>query len=637
MSSSHTAAFPSSWNHSVLQQCLSVLLLGTFFWGNSVVADEGAQQTARENEQAVDPREAEMEALGQSLKAAVISGQMDKADARALWEAALTEIKGDEDEGDDDESLQGKEEPKAYIGRLIPPDPTRPVRLLEPEFLTRDVQFLVDRLDLDRERSRIIKMIILDYTTTFDAISAPLRDALARYQQMESKRELEDQIAQLDRATVINDQDMDQAIEVMSDRVREYAQASVNKESNGREENAPRRAEIAQQRAREWTQGLTEGLENLNDRMSVLRARMQARLEKVQMAGERVTARELVQMATQLREQRAELKADVFEMLQLIVVIKDIQTEQAALDDTLAEIDLRHGLPHARMGGEFINPWSILIDTFPNQTIDSLATSALEERKPILASAIQNRARLSIAREIAGLELMAERDRLIAEYGDEDNVGMDRWLEVVAPFAKAWDRQIEASIKYRDQLLSLVDDTSILIAEQDASMANHYHDIAMRQGFAPEMRIRWCERALKTAMKLNDLNQVTILLLTEIANSTSHEIRTIREQAIRKRMKRDAELTRQPVLSLWGLDPEADKLWIVEDWAGQEYDAHSKLNERTESALRSVLTPAQFSILPYRRGSKDQDKGQKGNGKGKRRGQGDREGKGGAKSQRAGK
>ena len=106
MSSSHTAAFPSSWNHSVLQQCLSVLLLGTFFWGNSVVADEGAQQTARENEQAVDPREAEMEALGQSLKAAVISGQMDKADARALWEAALTEIKGDEDEGDDDESLE---------------------------------------------------------------------------------------------------------------------------------------------------------------------------------------------------------------------------------------------------------------------------------------------------------------------------------------------------------------------------------------------------------------------------------------------------------------------------------------------------------------------------------------------------
>ncbi len=611
-----------------MQRCLAVLLLGTFFCANSVIADEGAQQTARENEQAVEPREVEMEALGQSLKAAVISGQMDEADAWAIWEAAITEIKGDEDEKEDDETLQGKEEPKAYIGRLIPPDPMRPVRLLEPEFLARDVQFLVDRLDLDRERARIIKMIILDYTTTFEAISAPLLDALERYQQMESKRELEDQIAQLDRATVFDDQNMDQAIEVMSDRVREYAQASVNKESDGQKVNAQRQAEIAQKRTREWTQGLTEGLENLNDRMSGLRARMQARLEKVQMAGEQVTAEELVQMATQLREQRAELKADVFEMLQVIVVIKDLQTEQAALNDTLAELDLRHGLRHARMGGEFINPWSILIDTSPSQTIDSLATSALEERKPILASAIQNRARLSIAREIAGLELIAERDRLIAEYGNEDNVGMDRWLEVVVPFAKAWDRQIEASIKYRDQLLSLVDYTSILVAEQDASMANRYHDIAMRQGFAPEMRPRWCERALKIAMKLDDLNEVTILLLTEIANSTSQEIRTIREQAIRNRMKRDAELTRQPVLSLWGLNPEADKPWIVEDWAGQEYDAHSKLDERTESALRSVLTPAQFNILPYRQGSKDQDKGKKGNDKGKRRARGDRSAKG---------
>ena len=622
MSSAHTTGVSSLWNHSVLQQCLSVLLVGTFFCANSIVADEATQeQIVGKNEQAADLSDVEMEALGQSLKAAVISGQMDKAEAKALWEAALTEIKSDEedDKEEDDEASQGKENPKSYIGGLIPPNPTRPVRLLEPEFLTRDVQFLVSRLELDQERARIIKIIIQDYTSAFEAISTPLTDAIERYQQMQSNRELEDQIAQLDRATIFNDQDMDQAIETMSDRVREYALASVNKEGDGRGVNAQGRAEIVQKRASEWTQGLTEGLKNLNDQMSSLRARMQARLEKVPVAGEQVTAKELVQMGTQLREQRAALKVDVFEMLQVLVVLNDIETEQAALNDALAELDLRHNLRHARMGGEFINPWSILIDAFPSSPIDPLAEAALEERKPFLASAIQERERQAIAREIAGLQLLADRDLLIAQYGDEDNAGMDRWLEIVAPFAKAWNRQIEASINYRNQLLSLVDYTTNIVAEQDASIAHRYHQIAMQQGFAPEMRTRWCERALQTAMKLDDLNQVAILLLRDLSNSTSSEIKMIREQAISKRMKRDPELARQPVLSLWGLDPKADKPWITEDWTGQEYDAHTKLNERTETTLRSILTPAQFNMLPYRQGSKDQDKGKLGENKGKQR------------------
>lgn len=120
-------------------------------------------------------------------------------------------------------------------------------------------------------------------------------------------------------------------------------------------------------------------------------------------------------------------------------------------------------------------------------------------------------------------------------------------------------------------------------------------------------------------MKLDDLNQVAILLLRDLSNSTSSEIKMIREQAISKRMKRDPELARQPVLSLWGLDPKADKPWITEDWTGQEYDAHTKLNERTETTLRSILTPAQFNMLPYRQGSKDQDKGKLGENKGKQR------------------
>ena len=146
------------------------------------------------------------------------------------------------------------------------------------------------------------------------------------------------------------------------------------------------------------------------------------------------------------------------------------------------------------------------------------------------------------------------------------------------------------------------------------------------------MRTRWCERALKKAADLEDLNEITMILLDDVQANTMNELTSIREESIRKRMKRDAELARQPVLSLWGLDPDAEKPWIVEDWAGQEYDAHTKLNERTESTLRSILTPEQFEQLPKRRVRKDDAGKSKGSGKDGQRRRGQRgSGKGSAK------
>ena len=585
-----------------------------------LMAEDESQDIAQEEAQPANTVRQEMAALGQSLKAAVMSGQIDEADAKALWDAAIAEVKGGGRERDEEtkesESLQGNEEPKAYIGRLIPPDPTRPSRLLEPEFLPRDVQFLVNRLDLESDRAGIVEIIIRDYTSAFKVASAPLPEAINRYRAMQAQRELQDRIAQLDRTILFDDRNMDQAIDVMSQQVREYAEASVAKRGEAGNMSPDEQAEIVEKRSSEWTEGLTSGLENFNDRMSSLRERMQSRLEKVQVVGEDVTADDLARLAGQLRDQRQKLKADVIEMLQVILVVKDMEAEQAELDDALAELELRHGLRHARMGGEFINPWSVIIDTYPEGEADPAATSALEEYKPLLAATIEQRSRLAINREVEGLEMIKERDDLIAEYGDKDNIAEELWPEVIEPFSNAWE-QIDASINYRDQLLDLVRHTTAVLAEHDVEASDRYRLTAMKQGFAPEMRTRWCQRALNKAAELQDLNQVTLLILDDLQVNTAIQLQAIQDESIRKRMKRDAELARQPVLALWGLDPEADKPWIVEDWAGQEFDAHSKLNEQTESTLRSILTPEQFEQLPKRRTMKDGSNKGKGNGKGK--------------------
>ena len=613
---------------------LALFLSCTLIESGQVLAAEEPDNSAREESQPANTVREEMGALGASLKAAVISGQMNEDDAKALWDAAMAEVKGgdrqDNGEKKESESLQGNEEPKAYIGRLIPPDPTRPTRLLEPEFLPRDVQFLVNRLELESDRAGIVENIIRDYTIAFKTASATLPEAIERYRAMEAQRELQDRIAQLDQTILFDDRNMDQALDVLSQQVREYAEASVAKGGDAGGMNTDEQAEIVEKRSNEWTQELASGLENFNDRMSSLRERMQSRLDKVQTVGEVVTADDLVQLARQLRDQRQELKADVIEMLQVIVVLNDSEADQVALDDALAELELRHGLRHARMGGEFINPWSVILDTYPERDIDPAATAALEEYKPLLAATIEQRSRLAISREVEGLEMIKERDELIDEYGDEELVEGELWLEVIEPFSRSWERQIEASINYRDQLLDLVRHTTAVVAEHDVEASDRYRRTAMKQGFAPEMRTRWCERALKKTADFEDLNQVTLIILDDLKANTAMQLRVIQDESIRKRMKRDAELSRQPILALWGLDPEADKPWIVEDWAGQQYDAHSKLNQQTESTLRSILTPEQFEQLPKLRAAKNDDAKGKGKGGQRRRG-GKGSGKGSAK------
>lgn len=143
---------------------------------------------------------------------------------------------------------------------------------------------------------------------------------------------------------------------------------------------------------------------------------------------------------------------------------------------------------------------------------------------------------------------------------------------------------------------------------------------------------------MKAAIGIEDLEEETMLVVLALQEETLTRLRQIRDEAIQKRLLRDPELARQPILSLWSLDESREKPWTRSDWTGHGMESHQALNEHVESSLRSLLTPEQFESIPGRGGRKNQaktewDKGDKGDkgktgGKAKNGGKGQKSGSG---------
>ncbi|MCH2133211.1 MAG: hypothetical protein MK116_05615 [Phycisphaerales bacterium] len=598
-----------------------------------------------DDEQATQGSPSELDQLGAALKAAVVSGNMSGEEARAIWIAAVEAERRSATEaenGDDRDNDDNMDEHKRWMQRLIPPDPKNVVMLLHPEFLPRDSRSLANRLELDNQRALLVDTIIRDYIEAFDAVSAPLPEAIERYAAAEDVREMKLALQRVESNINQQNIDMESAAQTIEEKVRDYAEQVVAKESGGKggdnqQIDSAERAERAEARARKWTAELTEALDKVDDRLIRLRDQMQARIDQVEQVGETVTARDLVRMARALREDRAQLRQNAIEMLELVLVVSDREKEQAALDDALARLHVENGLRHARMGGEPINPWAALVDTYPGEASGTEGHLVLAAHEDTITALLQERTDAAINREIEALELMILRDELVAEAGSEDNVPMETWLEVLEPFARSWSDQVDASVNYRDAVLAMVDETTLTIAATDQETSLRYHDIAMRRGFGPETRTRWCERALRAALELEDLDEDTVPILQAVSLNTTEQLRQIRMTAIQKRMEREPELAREPVLALWGLDGTGERPFITEDWAGQEYQAHQALDDETESTLKSMLTSEQFDSLPKRPGRDRAAKGRRGGGKGrggsanKGKGAGKSAGKGGGK------
>ena len=153
------------------------------------VQDADTQPAERDRTTSVEAIKAEAEALSETLRAAVYSGTLSEEDARRMYRVLIESIKTQwaAEHGAAAKSVDGARDgssasPKESVLRLAPPRPAEVTTLFLPDFLSRDLAWLRDALELDDVQVTILTLMIADYVEAIELAEAPLRQAMARYQ-----------------------------------------------------------------------------------------------------------------------------------------------------------------------------------------------------------------------------------------------------------------------------------------------------------------------------------------------------------------------------------------------------------------------------------------------------------------------
>ncbi len=570
----------------------------------------------------------ELAELGETLKAAVLSGTLSEADALKIYYSMARSLDPDNTKkaARAAEGYDGPYAAKLDIMMLSAPRPGQITALFRPEFLRRDLQLLRRELDLDRDQMAIIKILLNDYLEAFELASTPLREALGRYSRSSADQWV---AAALERAHI---DEVDVAIANTRDALQRLESAADKQDTVG-DTPSDRTVENEQMRAaREaWARRMVDVTATMKDRVAELHERVQARLTQMERAGSMVTADDLVRMANELRRERAQLRAEFTESLGLIALIEQTDSERARFDAAIARVRIEHELNHGRLGGESMNLWAALIETTRAHEsrrgrrgrLDE-AKARLDERAPALAATLGDRAKATIDRELRGLDFLATRDRISAATGARqpgERIDPARLASALRPFGEAARREVAASVAVRDELLALLDESCALIdaAQPDTNVSMVYRNAALRRGFRTEMRQRWSERALRTVLRRDDLDDEARAALVAMESDVAAALRTLRADAIAKRIRRDPQRALERIEAQFSTRTSRREKFDLEEFLGLNHRAYTALDERIEDQLSALLTPQQLASLPARPRAIKGGKGKAGR-KGKTRG-----------------
>jgi hypothetical protein len=582
--------------------------------------DKGPSATASAGQERGDPRE-ELEELGATLKAAVFSGALTGESAREIYRAAADRLWEDLKASSGGKRATAppeadQESPKRNVLRLSAPRPEQIRVLLEAEYLRRDLTTLRAELDFDQSQMMIAEMLFLDYFEAIKVASSPLREALGRYHQATRDQEHEAALKRSDRR-------LEAALDPSQRIFPEIAVVRTKRELERIASEYADEVDAADEESRAkldaWRQRMIEVAGQLDSRLASLRERVNAELANVEREDATITAEDLVRMARQLRVERARLREQMADDLELITTEEQRGEENAQFEATMARIRVDRLLGQGRLGGEPMNLWAALSETRRRQS-DQLegATVLLRERAIRIAEELDRRTEATIDRELQGLEYQATRDRIAAVNGGSIlEVEERRLITALRPFADAAGREVTASVAVRDALRSLLDESSAYMDElySDTGLSDAYREAALRRGFPTEMRRRWSERAMAAALKLDGLDDDTREALLAVETANRVELAALRADAISKRIARDPRLAREFIDAEFGRDDRKID-WKPEMWLGINYEAFATIDDRTEGRLRAILTTEQLERLPVRespggRKAKDRKVGQK--------------------------
>ncbi|MHC4776367.1 MAG: hypothetical protein ACYTBR_14035, partial [Planctomycetota bacterium] len=435
-------------------------------------AAESAEQERR------DPRE-ELRELGATLKAAVLSGTLTREEAGEIYNAVAVglfqELKafraGNTKEPEKEAEKKVEEEsPKRGVMKLSAPKPRQIRALFEPEFLTRDLAILHSDLDLNREQMMIAGLLVRDYLEATALASSPLREAIRRYRGAVRDQWLQTVLERSDQRLGAALQRAERADpEVAVERTRQ-ALESIASESEKKIE-----ADGAEGRAKfdAWTKHMIEVTGQLDARLASVRQRATAQLAELDREGAPITAEDLARLAKQLRGERARLREQMIDDLEIITTEEQRGAANARFEAAMARIRVDHLLPHGRLGGESMNLWAALTETGRGQERGRPQAGQLESVEALLrrrasriAQKLDGRMEATLDREVEGLEFQAERDRIAAASGASVfEVEERRLTSAWRPFAEAARHEVTASVAVRDALRTLLDEASAYLDE----------------------------------------------------------------------------------------------------------------------------------------------------------------------------
>jgi hypothetical protein len=288
-------------------------------------------------------------------------------------------------------------------------------------------------------------------------------------------------------------------------------------------------------------------------------------------------------MMVALRQARIELRQVLETNLQSVVPEAMAPDTRAALD----RIRLEHGRIDARFGGADIDlERAILRSELPAETEASMM-EGMVEANVLIADLID-------ARTAARVERESKAARLLAAEVESDEARLAQRSKAVMSAA---DREISAGIAVRDAILAQMMRLHESLLEVDPGLAADFLEFARRDGFPDQMRRRWCERAIESAILIPGIEEPVLEAILTIQFYVIERLTRLQAEAINDRLELEPRLGRAMVDGLQD-DYASAKSMGEQTWREPGFQEFDRLDDEVGQQLLAVLGPELVKSLP---------------------------------------
>jgi hypothetical protein len=454
------------------------------------------------------------------------------------------------------------------ITRLRTPDPGRIYILLRPEFHRRDVAYLQDQLELDRSIATIVETMVEDYNELHTEKADAFRRALSQSRRRGALNKVDGVLSRM------------QDIKVDRDRAAERIGVIQNEEKR---------------------QFMFDRLDNFEENLGNLRGALVDRREEILATGDVPSRASIQQMFNEFESFRTQQYDNVSGGLEALLP-EERSAQVAAL---LAELRLEQARIDGTMGGMDVDLAAALREGMPDEETDKETRALLEEANAKLSAAAKEWTNKTIRREERGLEL--DTANMQGEASRIDTASQ--------AYVSALSSELTANINLRNETQNAIDAIAEDLISRDQAAARRFLTSARQQGFKAQMRQRWCQEALRSAIELDDLEEEVLLELIALQEEIAPQIQQIREQAIQQRLQNEPRVARERIAKM--RDPESRGPGM-KAFDEPNAEAFQRVDEQVERQLIALLGEERFQTLPRRPGTrpkKGQSKDAKGGGK----------------------